>query len=84
MDPPVFNGDTLKVRVFRKKGIVFSDCCRFRDVFEGAREILIADGDLSYTQIRAMRFSVDEIERRQKTYQFLQTPRSSEVDRGFL
>ena len=68
LDPPVFNGDRLKFRAFRKEAIMFADCCGFGDVFEGTREIPIADADLSYTQIRAMGFSEEEIERHRRVY----------------
>ena len=53
LDPPVFNGDPLHFPSFGKEAIMFADCCGFRDVFGGTREIPIADGDLSYTLIRA-------------------------------
>lgn len=42
---PVFNGDSIKFCDFKKKGIMFAYCGGFMDVFEGTRDIPIADGD---------------------------------------
>ena len=61
-----------------------ADCCGFGDVFEGNREVPIADGALTYTQIRSRGYTDAEIERHRKAYQFLRSALSSEVDRGLL
>ena len=51
---------------------------------EGNREVPIADGALTYTQIRSRCYTDAEIERYRKAYQFLRSALSSEVDRGIL
>ena len=62
----------------------FADCCGFGVVFEGNREVLIADPALRYVQIRSRGFADGGIERYRKAYQFLRSALSSEVDRGIL
>ena len=84
LNPPMFDGDSLTFRSFRKEGTTFADCCGFGDVFEGNREVPIADGALTYTQIRSRGYTDAEIERHRKAYQFLRSALSSEVDRGIL
>ena len=84
LSPPVFDGDSLKFRSFRKEATTFADCCGFGDVFEGNREIPIADGALTQAQVRLRGFTDAEIERHRKAYQFLRSALSSEVDRGIL
>ena len=84
LNPPMFDGDSLKFRSFRKEAAMFADCCGFGDIFEGNREVPIADGALTYMQIRSRGYTDAEIERHRKTYQFLRSALSSEVDRGML
>ena len=43
LNPPICDGDSLKFRSFRKEATTFADCCGFGDVFEGNREVPIAD-----------------------------------------
>ena len=84
INPPVFDGDSLKFRSFRKEATTFADCCGFDDVFEGNREAPIADAALTHAQIRLRGFTDAGIERHRKTYQFLRSALSSEVDRCIL
>ena len=84
LNPPMFDGDSLKFRSFRKEETTFADCCGFGDVFEGNREVPIADGALIYTQIRSRGFTDAEVGRHRKAYQLLRSALSSEVDRGIL
>ena len=81
---PIFDGGSLKFRSFRREATTFSDCCGFGDVFESNRKVPIADGALTYTQIRSRGYTDAEIERHRKAYQFLRSALSSEVDRGIL
>ena len=81
LNPLMFDGDSLKLRSFRKEATTFGDCCGFGDVFEGNREVPIADGALTYTQIRSRGYTDAEIKRHRKAYQFLRSALSSEVDR---
>ena len=80
----MFDGDSLKFRSFRKEATTFADCCGLGDVFEGNHEVPIADGALTYTQIRSRVYTDAEIERHRKAYQFLRSALSSEVGRGIL
>ena len=84
LNPPMFDGDSLKFRLFCKEAPTFADCCGFSDVFEGNREVPIADGALTYTQMRSRGYIDAEIERHHKACQFLRSALSSEVDRGIL
>ena len=84
LNPPMFDGDSLKFRSFRKEATTFADCCGFGEVFEGNHEVPIADGALTNTQIKSLGFTDAEIERHRKAYQFLRSALSSEVDRGIL
>ena len=84
LNPPMFDGDSLRFRSFRKEATTFADSCGFGDVFEGNHGVPIADGALTYTQIRSLGFTDAEIERHRKAYQFLRSSLSSEVDRGIL
>ena len=84
LNPPVFDDDSLKFRSFRKETTTFADCCGFGDVFEGNREVPIADPALSYAQIISRGFTDDEMERHRKAYQSLRSALNSEVDRGIL
>ena len=84
LNPPMFGGDSLEFRSFRKEATTFADCCGFGDVFEGNREVPIANGALTYTQIRSRGYTDAEIERHRKAYQFLRSALSSQVDRGIL
>ena len=84
LNPPMFDGDSLKFRSFRKEATTFADCCGFGEVLEGNHEVPIADGALTYTQIKSLGFTDAEIERHRKAYQFLRSALSSEVDRGIL
>ena len=52
LNPPIFDGDSLKFRSFRKEATTLADCCGFGDVLEGNREVPIADGAPTYTQIK--------------------------------
>ena len=62
----------------------FADCRGLGDVFEGNREVSIADSALTYAQIRSRGFPDDENERHRKAYRLLCSAFSSEVDRGIL
>ena len=84
MTPSVFNGDSPKFLSFCKEATTFADSCGFGDVFEGNREVPIADPDLTYAQIRSRGFTDDEIERHRTAYQFRRSALSSEIDRGIL
>ena len=84
LNPPMFDGDSLEFRSFRKEATTFADCCGFGDAFERNHEVPIADGALTYTQIRSLCFTDAEIERHRKAYQFLRSALSSEVDQGIL
>ena len=84
LNPPMFDGDSLKFRSFRNEATTFADCCGFGEVFEGNHEVPIADGALTNTQIKSLGFTDAEIERHRKAYQFLRSALSSEVDRGIL
>ena len=84
LNPPMFDGDSLKFRSFRKEATTFADCCGFGEVFEGNHEVPTADGALTNTQIKSLGFTDAEIERHRKAYQFLRSALSSEVDRGIL
>ena len=84
LNPPMFDGDSLTFRSFRKEATTFVDCCGFGDVFEGNHEVPIADGALTYTQTRSLGFADGVIERHRKAYQFLRSALSSEVYRGIL
>ena len=48
LNTPVFDGDSLKFRPFRKEATTFADYCGFGDVFEGNRQVPIADPALTY------------------------------------
>ena len=84
LNPPVFDGGSLKFRSFRKEATTFANCCGFDDVFEGNRDVPIADAALTYKQIRSRSYNDTEIERHRKAYQFLRSALSSEVDRRIL
>ena len=71
LNPPRFDGDSLKFQSFRKETTTFADFCGFGDVFEGNREVPIADGAFTYTQIRSRGYTDAEIERHRKADQFL-------------
>ena len=41
LNPPMFDGDSLKFRSFRKEATTFADCCGFGDVFKANHEVLM-------------------------------------------
>ena len=84
LNPPIFDGDSLKFRSFSKEATTFADCLGFGDVFEGNREVPIVDGVLTCRQIRSRGYIDAEIERHRKAYQLLRSALSLEVDRGIL
>ena len=73
LNPPMFNGDSLQFRSFRKEATTFADCCGFGEIFEGNHEVPTTDGALTNTQIKSLGFTDAEIERHRKAYQFLRS-----------
>ena len=63
---------------------MFTDCCGLGEVFEGNRDVPIADTALLYAPIEPRGFTDAEIIRQRKTCQFLRSDLSSEVDRGIM
>ena len=84
LNPPAFSGDSVHFRSFEKKAIIFAEYVGFGHVLKDTRKIPVADPSISYTQLRSLGYTDDEIDAHRRAYQFLRSVITPEVERGIL
>ena len=68
LNPPVFNGDSIRFLSFEKEAIIFAEYVDFGHVLKETREIPVADPSISYAELRSLGFTEDEIDTHRRAY----------------
>ena len=80
LNPSVFSGNSSDYLSFRKEAPIFAEYVGFGDVFTCLRDVPVVDPSISAQQMRDMDCTNDEIDLRQKAYQFLRSALKMKVD----
>ena len=63
---------------------MFAEYAGFGDIFNGVREVPVADPFISVFQMRSLGYTNEEIDTHRKEYQFLRSALKSKVDQSTL
>ena len=58
LNPPVFSGDSVNFRSFKKEDIIFAEYVGFGHILKDTREIPVANPSISYAQLRSRDFTM--------------------------
>ena len=73
LKPPVFSGDSVHFRFFKRDAIIFAEYVGFGYVLKDTREIPVADPSISYAQLRSQDLTHDENDTYRRVNQFLRS-----------